>query len=373
MYKTLDARNFSGVDLGSSATFGNVATLSNFDIKLDDMERSGQSYFWGFITKMPNTQAYGTDLTSSQNSLGVFYHVPYDYRDDATDRYIQMFSDGTVRVLVPTTDAWTQIDSSINAYLQMSFETYKDAVYMCNGRDPIAKWKVSWGTSVAPSHLKDKGATAEALTMGGEEMHFELGSPLVTVYTNDLTSQLQAGDWIRESSSGNWYEIKSITYSTNTVIILEQSFAETSSDAAAPQKAANTTMRARFLLVWQDRMFYAAGDSTSVPIVGEATIATEIGDSTSQFDITRPATPYLNTSRYTWDGTGTDPGITTTIPGVGNTVALYGQNFAAGNQGDFVVTASGTNYFEVENGSGSAEANKTIGTGFIAYTESPLP
>lgn len=89
------------------------------------------------------------------------------------------------------------------------------------------------------------------------------------------------------------------------------------------------------------------------------------GDSTTQFDITNTAG---NTYRYTFDGTGTDPGISaTTIPaGVG--LVIQGQNFNAGNKGTFIVTGSGSNYFEITNASGVAENNKTVGTGSIKIT-----
>lgn len=91
-----------------------------------------------------------------------------------------------------------------------------------------------------------------------------------------------------------------------------------------------------------------------------------VGSSTSQFDITRPGTPNVNTTRYTYDGTGTDPDIDSSSFPIGASVEIDAQNFAAGNKGTFTVTGSGNNYFEVTNATGTAESNKTIGTGFIA-------
>lgn len=91
---------------------------------------------------------------------------------------------------------------------------------------------------------------------------------------------------------------------------------------------------------------------------------TTIGSATTQFDITNPAG---TTFRYTFDGAGTDPLITATSVPVGTYILIQAQNFTAGNNGIFVVTGSGTNYFEVTNASGVVESNKTIGTGFI-YT-----
>jgi len=84
------------------------------------------------------------------------------------------------------------------------------------------------------------------------------------------------------------------------------------------------------------------------------------GDNTTQFDITNPAG---TTFRYTYDGNGTDPGISAASMPVGTIVQILSPNFNDANNGTFVVTGSGTNYFEVTNASGVAQSNKTIGTG----------
>lgn len=93
--------------------------------------------------------------------------------------------------------------------------------------------------------------------------------------------------------------------------------------------------------------------------------AVTVGDSTSQFDITNPAG---TTYRYTWDGTGTNPGITALTFPIGATVDTLAANFSAGNNGTFLITGSGANYFEVTNASGVVESDKTIGGGFIWVT-----
>lgn len=96
------------------------------------------------------------------------------------------------------------------------------------------------------------------------------------------------------------------------------------------------------------------------------TPSTAVGSSTSQFDITNPSG---TTFKYLWDGTGTNPGISATTAPIGSYVYLAAQNFSAANNGLFVVTGSGSNYFEVTNALGVAENNKTIGTGsvFISF------
>lgn len=89
---------------------------------------------------------------------------------------------------------------------------------------------------------------------------------------------------------------------------------------------------------------------------------TTIGSSTTRFDITNPSGTI---ARYTYDGTGTDPGITAAKYPVGTAIILNAQNFNAANNGTFLITASGANYFEVTNAGVVAEVDKTIGTGTI--------
>lgn len=94
------------------------------------------------------------------------------------------------------------------------------------------------------------------------------------------------------------------------------------------------------------------------------------GDSTTRFDITEIEAGV--TYRYTFDGTGKDPGWSAATMPVGTVVTFAAQNFSAGNNGTFTVTASGNNYIEVANASGVAEADKTIGTGNIRLGSAAL-
>jgi hypothetical protein len=93
-----------------------------------------------------------------------------------------------------------------------------------------------------------------------------------------------------------------------------------------------------------------------------------LGSSTTQFDITNLGS---NTFRYTYDGTGTNPGISSATVPVGTVLEVYGQGFNALNNGRFTVTNSGTNFFEVTNASGVAQNNVTLGNGLLAYRSRP--
>lgn len=113
--------------------------------------------------------------------------------------------------------------------------------------------------------------------------------------------------------------------------------------------ATSTTLTKAGPTTWQQAGFTSTAFST-------------IGSATTQFDITNPVG---TTFRYTFDGTGTDPVITTLTVPIGSYIFIEAQNFTAANNGIFIVTGSGTNYFEVTNAAGVVESNKTIGTGFI--------
>lgn len=95
-----------------------------------------------------------------------------------------------------------------------------------------------------------------------------------------------------------------------------------------------------------------------VPIVRVYSQSKTIPSSTTQFDITNPSG---TTFRYTYDGTGTDPGITSATYPIGWTIEIQAENMSSGNNGSFTITGSGTNYFEITNAGGVAEVNKTIG------------
>lgn len=98
----------------------------------------------------------------------------------------------------------------------------------------------------------------------------------------------------------------------------------------------------------------------------KSTVGFSVGDATTQFDVTNPGG---TTFRYTYDGTGTDPGISATTFPTGGTVKIFGTAMSAGNEGSFTITGSGDNYFEVTNANGVVESNKTISaySGVLSY------
>ena len=90
-----------------------------------------------------------------------------------------------------------------------------------------------------------------------------------------------------------------------------------------------------------------------------ASNVSEVGgwSNTSQFNTTNPVG---NTWRYTWNGTGTAPNFTSSVPtpiATGDIVTVSGSEWASNNRGTFRVTNVTATYFEVTNPSGSIQSN----------------
>lgn len=81
-----------------------------------------------------------------------------------------------------------------------------------------------------------------------------------------------------------------------------------------------------------------------------------LGDSSTQYDITNPSG---NIVRYTYNGTGTNPSITSTTPPSGSRIFTSGGSLATPNSGYFDVYSTGTNYIEVINATHTVESGKT--------------
>lgn len=94
--------------------------------------------------------------------------------------------------------------------------------------------------------------------------------------------------------------------------------------------------------------------------IGEKAIAESFGGSTTQFDITKVG----NDVTYSYDGTGQAPDFLSLVNGI--SLDIKAQNFSSVNNiRDAIVKSFNYNSFTIENASGIAEDNKTIGTGFI--------
>lgn len=121
---------------------------------------------------------------------------------------------------------------------------------------------------------------------------------------------------------------------------------------------------ATYYLTWDGSTLTIHGTVPETQIL--TTEATILGDATSRFDVTNTSG---TTYRYTYDGTGTDPGITTSTIPTGSMIEIESiGNLSAANLGIFAVTGSGTNYFEVNNAAGVAENDKVLTGGFLTVS-----
>jgi len=102
------------------------------------------------------------------------------------------------------------------------------------------------------------------------------------------------------------------------------------------------------------------GITSTGPVVRVYTVPAPAwyGDSTTRIDITNTGG---STWRYTWDGTGTNPNINTTNFPVGASVYIAGYFMNPANKGVYLITGSGTNYFEVTNASGTSDLDQLLG------------
>ena len=106
--------------------------------------------------------------------------------------------------------------------------------------------------------------------------------------------------------------------------------------------------------------------ASGLPVVRKYEVGTwdNYGAATSRFTITNTSG---STWRYTWDGFGIDPLINATNYPIGGVVSLRTINFAANNIGQYFITGSGLNYFEVSKAAGTVESLKQLSTNGSIY------
>jgi hypothetical protein len=259
--------SFSGISTAPSASAGNFLRCDNFDGRID--EDASSTYYFGFLSKKFGRSALGNTVSSAA-SRGVYLFVPSDYAASDTLRYMQGFNDGTLRYLNSST--WTTLASSFLNTCQFCFESYNLTAYATNGYQAVYKWKTSWTSAKT---LKDKGQTGTLITYS---LTFTNGSSTVTASGADVTDEISIGDWIQVSTGSAWYEVSAISYSApDTTITITASYAGNNETSAIARKAAGSTIRARFIKVWRDRMYFASGDGGGLPIVGEVVCDTDTG------------------------------------------------------------------------------------------------
>jgi hypothetical protein len=248
-----DVTNFKGITNAYGATTGGVIQCDNYDATVDS---NATSIFHGMLTKFPDRLQFGTTV-STNISRGLYLFAPALFSSSGLYRYIQAFSDGTVRYYNSTLDAWTTIRSGFNQKNPFDFETFlaRDTLYFTNGAEYGQKWKANWTTS---TNLKDKGRTPVAIT---GTLTFTTDSTNVTGAASSFTTELAAGSWIRRSSTEPWYEVDSV--SSDTALQLTTVFLEGTGagGAGTSQEAQDFLNKGRFFKIWNDRLFFSSGET----------------------------------------------------------------------------------------------------------------
>lgn len=257
------------------------------------------------------------------------YPLGYRHREDVTNLPAGVLIVGSQNVLTNVSER-VQIrqgysvdgsESSVNASIKSSTE---------------------WMTRGNSERLLRAGFLTSAGNDGKLQYRYENSSGVVS--WRDLLTGLS-------SVSYNFTPFWSIEESLRVILFVkgESEIQEWNGAITTFASATSNTLTKQGTDTWLDTGFYSKTFST-------------VGSSSTQFDITNPSG---TTFRYTWDGTGTTPSISSSTFPVGSYVLISAQNFNAANNGIFLVTAVGTDYFEVTNASGVVESNKTIGSGFI--------
>lgn len=106
------------------------------------------------------------------------------------------------------------------------------------------------------------------------------------------------------------------------------------------------------------KIFKSSTDELTTTFSPDTSFYVTGGSDATRYDITNPSG---TTFRYTYDGTGTNPNITAVNYPIGARVKIQNTDFNNNNEGTFIITGSGNNYFEVTNASGVTENDIVIG------------
>lgn len=265
-YITIDSKNFGGVTTSNGSTAGHVQQADNFDV---GVSKDGDTLFHGFITKAPKVEALG-DTVAASSSRGVHLFNSSASAITMAARYLQGFSDGTMRWL-DGTNTWTTLNGGYYVAPVFGFSdfTYLDRVFWTNGREAPRKWGRDWDEGCL---LQDKSNTATNIS---GITTWTADSYKVTGISCLFTTQVQPGTWIRGDSGADWYEVTNVV-DTNEVTI-DQSYADTTHTfvSGLSQKASTSTIRARYVEFWNDRLFWACGETAGLPIVGITMVDTD--------------------------------------------------------------------------------------------------
>ena len=265
--------NFKGVSILDGFTASSVLQCINFDYGFD---KDTLTYGISFLKKYPLENQLGNTV-SGATSLGMYLFMPVNYAIDDNKRILQGFDDGTVRYLAGGT-TWTSIITGLNTYLPLTFTSYNDWAIFSNGRQPMYKWRTNW---ISATQIRDKTGTLAPLT---GILTFTEDSNTVTGNTGGsgtkFLTELVPGALIqREVPSpydpDNFYEVNSIIDDHTLILSTPFAGATGAGGSGTSTKAPPALIRARFVQVFNDRLFALSGDSSGLPLVGTAKVGSK--------------------------------------------------------------------------------------------------
>jgi hypothetical protein len=265
-YITIDSTNFNGIKTSDGSSAGFIQQANNWDV---GVSKDGATLFHGFVTKPPKSEALGNTIAASA-SRGVHLFNSSASAITIAARYLQGFSDGTMRWL-DGTNVWTTLNSGYYVAPIFGFADfiYLDRAFWTNGREAPRKWGRDWDSGCL---LQDKSNTATALS--GKTTWTAAGYTVTGISTL-FTTQTQPGTWIRGDSADDWYEVANVIDAHELTIISPYVDITHTFISGMSQKAATSTIRARFVEFWNDRLFWACGETGGLPIVGTTKVDTD--------------------------------------------------------------------------------------------------
>lgn len=373
----------SGVIIGATTVtltdltdiYGNVLTMANFGSK-------------GFITLEPKTTneeaATFTGVTANANGTYTLTGVktgiavsPYT----ETSGLVRQHAGGTQVVITDTVQFWNTFANKENNNAFTGVNTVPDPV----GVTEIAnkQWVLSVvnGGAVSFDQLIVPGTAGETLSQG-DLVYFKVADgkwwktdadTSATLFGVQLGFAQSAGTadvvitggvLVRGLDTNHSGTAGGLVYASNTP-------GAVSSSAGTTSKVIGQYAISSAGIYFNPEFYEIITPAQAAAIAGASTVPTKQvfnssvtskGATDSQFDITNPAG---TTFRYTWDTTGTDPNITAATMPIGMPILIFNNTMNAHNRGAFIVTGSGTNYFEIDNSAGVAENNKTLSGGYL--------
>lgn len=332
--------------------YGNILTMTDFGAK-------------GYITLEPDTtneeSATFTGVTANTNSTYTLTGVSTALAKSAyteTSGTIRGHSGGTKVVVSDTTAFWNTFPNKLNDETITGQWTFTNT--------PIVPGTVSDASTTVKGVSKTSVAPAlstNPIVVGVNDIRVPIGyavdsvgsdsyaiSPAYTItsYVAGQSFTFKAGTANTGASSLNVSGLGAIAIKKNVSLDL----------------ATGDILLNQIVTVIYDGTFmqFASTPSTGAPLIRTFTAQNLLGSVTTQFTITNQGS---NIFRYTFNGTGTNPGTLSSLVTIGGILSVQSSAMNAANVGIFPVTGSGAAYFEVTNASGVAESNKALTNGYL--------